>query len=118
MFRGGGWVTPPGQGKAEAEVRVVVTRACLHNLPETVRRLLVPAGVELRPAEGLQDAARPWLGFRGPLEELGGGRRAAPAEQVEPPAVPRVTVTSRGLLRRASTLIFAGLGIVVAVRCF
>ena len=113
-----GRVTVPGQGKAEAEVRVVVTRACLHDPPETVRCLLVSAGVELRPAQGLQHAARPWLGFGGPLEKLGGGSGTPPAEQVEAPTVPRVTVASRGLLRRTVTRIFAGLGIAVAVRCF
>jgi hypothetical protein len=118
VFRRGSRVTAPGQGKAEAEVRVVVTRACLHDPPEAVRRLLVPAGVELRPAESLQDAARPWLSLRGPFEKLGGGRRAPPAEQVEAPTVPRVTVASWGLLRRGCTLIFAGSGIVIAVRCF
>src|SRR5215467_5125763 len=118
VFRGGGRVAAAGQGKAEAEVRVVVTGACLHDLPETVRRLRVPAGVELRSAEGLQHAARTRLGFRGTLEQLGGGSGTPPAEQVEPPTVPRVTVASRGLLRRAGTRIFARLGIPIAMRRF
>jgi hypothetical protein len=57
VFRGGGRIPAAGEGKTEAEVSVVVTRDCLHVLAEVVRRLRVPAGIELCPGQRLTDAA-------------------------------------------------------------
>jgi hypothetical protein len=54
-----------GQGQAESELRVVVARAGVHDPAEAAGRRLVPAGIKLRPAQGLQDAARVRLGGRG-----------------------------------------------------
>jgi hypothetical protein len=68
MFRRGDRIPAPGEGQAEAEVSVVVTRDRLHVLPEAVRRLGVPARVELRPGQGLTDAAGTGLGFRGAFQ--------------------------------------------------
>jgi hypothetical protein len=65
VFRGGGRIPTAGEGKAEAEVSVVVTRDCLHVLPEVVRRLRVPAGIELCSGQGLSDAAGTRLGLGG-----------------------------------------------------
>jgi hypothetical protein len=65
VFRGGGRIPAAGEGKAEAEVSVVVTRDCLHVLPEVVRRLSVTAGIELRPGQGLTDTASARLRLRG-----------------------------------------------------
>ena len=98
VFRGGGRIPAAGEGKAEAEVSVVVTRDCLHVLPEVVRRLRVPAGIELCPGQGLTDAAGARLRRRGTFEQLGGRGGASPAQQVEPPTVPRVAVAPRTLL--------------------
>src|ERR1700730_15554731 len=83
---------PQGEGEAEAEVSVVVTRDCLHVLPEVVRRLRVPAGIELCTGQGLTDAAGACLRPRGTFQYFRGRGGAPPAEQVEPPTVPRVTV--------------------------
>src|SRR5215472_15731636 len=150
VFRGGGRIPAAGEGKAEAEVSVVVTRDRLHVLPEVVRRLSVTAGIELCPGQGLTNAACARLRLCGTFKQFGGRGGASPAQQVEPPAVPRVTVASRTLLaavgsyrflarlarpgpRTARVLgggssrvsladgglgIFAGTGIVAAVRCF
>ena len=84
------------QGEAETEMRVVVTRAGLHDLPETRCRRREPAGVELGPPEGLKHAPGSRLRFCRAFQQLRGGRRAAPAEQFEAPLVPRVRVTLRG----------------------
>ena len=46
------------------------------------------------------------------------GRRAAPAEQVEPAAVPRIGVAVRGRRAGLHAPILVGAGIVAAVRCF
>ncbi len=113
-----GRVPAPGQGKSQPEVRIVVARARLHDLPEIVRGLRVPPRVKLCPGESLKNAPRSRLSFRGTLEKLCGGRRAAPAQQVKPPAVPRVGITVRSLLSRVAVLISTGSGIVVAARCF
>jgi len=72
-----------GQGQAKPELGVVVARAGVHYPAEAASRCLVPAGVKLCPAQGLQDAARFRLRGRGALEQLRGRRWAAPAEQVE-----------------------------------
>src|SRR5262252_2764952 len=134
MLRRGGRIPAPGEGEAEAEVGVVVTRDRLHVLTEAVRRLGIPACVELRPGQCLTDAARAGLGFRGPFQQLSCRGGASPAQQVESPAVPRVAVASRGLLAAVDPRdvlvhirgwlavtglgIFARTGIVAAVRCF
>ena len=68
VFRGGGRIPGAGEGKAEAEVSVVVTRDCLHVPPEVVRRLRVPAGIELCPGQGLADASGARLCLRGTFE--------------------------------------------------
>jgi len=68
VFRGSGRIPAAGEGKAEAEVSVVVTRDCLHVLPEVVRRLRVPASIELCPGQGLTDAAGAWLRRRGTFQ--------------------------------------------------
>jgi hypothetical protein len=68
VFRGGGRIPAAGEGKAEAEVSVVVTRDCLHVLPEVVRRLSVTAGIELGPGQRLTDAASARLRLRGTFE--------------------------------------------------
>ena len=57
MLSGGRWVAAPGKGQAKPEMCVIVTRARLHDPPETVGRRSVPAGVELGSAQGLQNAA-------------------------------------------------------------
>jgi hypothetical protein len=84
------------EGQAETEMRVVVSRAGVHDLPETLRCRHIPAGVELGTSEGFQHAARVRFCFCRALQELSGRRRAAPAEQLQAPLVPRIRVTMRG----------------------
>src|SRR5262249_38837240 len=98
MLGCGGRIPAPGEGEAKAEVSVVVTRDRLHVLAEAVRRLGVPARVELRPGQGLPAGAGAGLGLRAPFRQSGGRGRAPPAQQVESPAVPRIAVAARGLL--------------------
>ena len=87
----------PRQGQAQPEVRVVVGGAGLDDQPEVAGRLGVPARVELGAGQRLPDAAGAGLGGRGPLQDLGRCRRAAPAEQFQPTLVPGVRVTLRGI---------------------
>jgi hypothetical protein len=98
VFRGGVRIPAAGEGKAEAEVSVVVTRDCLHVPPEVVRRLRVPAGIELCPGQGLTNAAGVWLRRGGTFKQFSGRSGASAAQQVEPPTVPRVAVALRTLL--------------------
>jgi len=79
VFRGGGRIPSAGEGKTEAEVSVVVTRDCLHVLPEVLRRLRVPACIELCPGQGLADAAGAGLSLRGTFKKFGGCGGASPA---------------------------------------
>jgi hypothetical protein len=44
---------------------------------------MVPAGIELRPGQSFAHAAGLGFGGRGTLQDLLGGRRAAPAEKIE-----------------------------------
>src|SRR5260370_4243150 len=80
-------VPSPGQRQPEPELRVVVGRAGLDYPPETADGSFIMPGVELGPAQRLQNAAR--LGFSGgrALEPLSRRRRTAPAEQVKPSSV-------------------------------
>src|SRR5262249_16934228 len=82
--------------QAEAEVRVVVTRDRLHVLAEAVRRLRIPACVELRPGQGLTDAAGAGLRFRGPFQQLGGRGGASPAHPVPTPTGPPLPLAPGG----------------------
>lgn len=59
----------PGQGEAKPELGVVVAWAGVHDPAEAACRRLVPVGVKLCPAQGLQDAARVRLRGRGALEQ-------------------------------------------------
>lgn len=118
VLRGSRGVPAAGEGQAKPEMCVIVTRARLHDPPETVGCRSVPAGVELCPAQGLQNAACPGLGRRSAFEQLGGCRRTAPAEQVEPAAVPGVGVTVRDRRAGIGAAIFLVVGIVAAARCF
>ena len=103
-------VAGPGQGKAEPELGVVVGRAGLHDQPEVPGRLGVLAGVELRPGQGFQDAAGPWLSRCRPLQQLRGRGRTAPAEQVEAARVELVSVgIGRGLARLTAGISPAGI---------
>ena len=110
---------------------VVVPWDRLHVPAETIRRLGIPARVELGPGQGLTDTARARLGLRGPFQQFGGCGGAPAAQQVESPTVPRVAVASRGLLAAVDLLfrtwgwlavtglgIFARTGIVAAAACF
>jgi hypothetical protein len=75
-------VAGPGQGQAQAELGVVVGRAGLDDLPEAVRRVAVPVGVELGPASAsstLRDRLRGAGRARAAPR-----RRAAPAQQIKP----------------------------------
>jgi hypothetical protein len=65
--------------------------------------LRVPACIKLRPGQSLADAARAGLGLRRPFQKFGRRGGASPAQQVEPPTVPRVTVASRALLPATSS---------------
>ena len=88
------------QGQPEAEVRVVVGRARLHDHPEIVGRLRVPARVELGPGQGLPHAAGGGLGRRSALEHLGRGGRAAAAEKFHATPIPGVHIFLRKGLAR------------------
>src|SRR5215470_13105437 len=73
-------------------MRVVVARARLHDHSEVVRGLRVAASVELGAGQGLADAPRRRLRVSRALQDLGGGGRAALAEQFHTRGVPRVHV--------------------------
>src|ERR1700680_2922580 len=118
MLRACRGITAAGQREAETELRIVVTRARLHDLPETRRRRLEPSRVELGPPEGLQHAPGARLCLCRAFQELGGGRRAAPAKQLKAPLVPRVRVTMRFQYFARRARIFLRAGIPVARRCF
>ena len=96
----GGVMPGPGQGQPEAEVRVVVRRARLHDHPEVVGRLRVPASVELGPGQGLPHAARGGFGCRGELQHLSRCRGAAAAEKFHATPVPGVHISFRNGLAR------------------
>ncbi len=102
MLGGSPVITGPGQRQAQAELRVVVGRACLDNPPEATDRVLVVLGIELGAAQRLKDAAGIWLGCGGPLKQLSGGRRAAASEQVKAASVERVSVIGCIVVRRAA----------------
>jgi hypothetical protein len=82
LGRGRG-ITGPREGESEPEMSVVIRRAGLHDYPEARGRLMVPAGIELRPGQSFAHAAGLGFGGRGTLQDLLGGRRAAPAEKIE-----------------------------------
>src|SRR5262249_53187413 len=72
-------VSGPGQREAEAELRVVIARAGVHDAAEAASSLDVMPRVELRASERLEDAARVGLSSSRALEELGRrGGAAAP----------------------------------------
>jgi hypothetical protein len=112
---GGCSVIPrPGQGQAEPELGVVVAGAGIHYPAEAAGRRLVPAGIKLGPAQGLQDAARFGLRGRGALEQLRGRCRAAPAEQIEAAPVKGVYILVPGSRPLGRARLFAGTGILAA----
>lgn len=82
------------EGKAEPELRVVVGGASLDDTAEVRGRCRILAGVELRSRERLQHASGPRLGGGGAFEQLGGGRGAASAKQVETAFVELVRVSA------------------------
>ena len=103
---------------AQAEVGVVVGRAGLDDQPEIVRRLGVPAGVKLGPGQSLADATGGGLHRGGPLEDLGRGRRAAPAEQFQAALVPGQRVAFGTVRLEMIRPLTAGPGILITVRSF
>jgi hypothetical protein len=107
-----------GQGQAKTELGVVVAGAGVHYPAEAAGRRLVPAGVKLCPAQGLQDAARFGLRGRGALEQLRGRCRAAPAEQIESAPVKGICVLVPGFRPLGRATLFAGTGILAACRSF
>ena len=83
VLRSGAGIARAREGQAKPELRVVVAGASLDDAAEIAGRRRVLAGVELSTREGFEYAPRPRLGGSGPLEQLGGSGRAAPAEQGE-----------------------------------
>jgi hypothetical protein len=76
-------ISGPGQGQAEPELGVIITRAGIDDAAEIAGRGRVLAGVELRPRQRLQYAPGSRLSRCSPFEQLGGGRGAASAEKVK-----------------------------------
>lgn len=112
---GGCPVVPrPGQGQAKPELGVVIAGAGVYDPAEAADRRLVPAGIKLCPAQGLQDAARLRFGGGGALEQLRGRCRAAPAEQIEAAAVKAVYVLVPGSRPPGRARLFAETGILAA----
>jgi hypothetical protein len=83
VLGGGTRISSAGQRETQPELGVIVGWASLYDQPEVPGGRSVLAGVELRPGKRLQYAPGPRLGSRGPLEQLRGRRRTAPAEQVQ-----------------------------------
>src|SRR5260370_17284162 len=96
MLRSCRRIPAAGQCEAETELRIVVTWARLHDLPETRRRLLETSRVELGPPEGLQHTPGARLCLCRAFQDLGGGRRAAPAQPPHAPLVPLAPATMPG----------------------
>ena len=113
-----GMVPGAGQGEPEPEVRIVVRRTRLHDHPEILGRLSVAARVELGPGQGLPDAAGVRLGRRGALQDLGRGRRAAPAEELQAAPVPAVHVVRRSSREELAREVFFRMGIGACTRSF
>jgi len=88
----GAWVTGADEGEAEPELRIIVTGTSVDDATEVAGRGRVLAGVELGPGERLEHALGPRLGGGGALEQLGGGRGTAAAEQVEAAPVELMSV--------------------------
>jgi len=97
VLGGGTGITGPGKSQTEPELGIIVARTGLDDQPEVSRCRRVLAGIELRSGQRLKDAPRAWLGRGGPLEQLGSGGRAAPAQQVEATLVQLMSV---GAVRR------------------
>ena len=76
-------IASAGEGEPEAELGIVVARAGLDDQGEIAGRGGVLAGVELRARQRLKYAPGSRLGCGGPLQQLSGRRRTAPAEQVQ-----------------------------------
>lgn len=104
----------PGQGQAKPELGVIVAWAGVHYPAEAAGRRLVPAGIKLCPAQGLQDAARFWLRGRRALEQLRRRCRAAAAEQIESAPVKGICVLVPGSRPLGRARLFAGTGILAA----
>ncbi len=92
----GPWIPGAGQRETQPELGVVVGWASLYDQPEVPGGRSVLAGVELRPGKRLQYAPGPRLGSGGPLEQLRGRRRTAPAEQVQAALVELMDVGTVG----------------------
>jgi hypothetical protein len=107
-------VSGPGQREPEAELRVVIARAGIHDPAETAGRLGVVPGIELGASERLQDAARFWLGGSRPLEELGRCCWAAAPQQVHAAPVKGIYVFLSGSRPIGRARLFAGTGILTA----
>lgn len=110
----GAVVSGPGQGEAEAELRVVVARTGVHDPAEAAGRLGVVPGVELGAAERLQDAPRVGLSCGRPLEQLGCRRGTAAAQQVQTAAVEGIYIFLPGSRPIGRARLFAGTGILAA----
>ena len=91
------------RGQPEPEVRVVVGRVFRHDLGEQHPRLVVGAGVEQRPCQGLPCRPRARLGLHGVPQELRGRRGMPGGEQLLPPDVPVVGLPSRTALAALRT---------------
>ena len=107
----GSVVAHPGQGQAEAEVRVVVRRACFDDHPEITCSFRIPARVELCSREGLPDAARLRLGGRSALQDLRRGRRATSSKQFHAAQVPGVSIFFRLTRKGVAREVFLRMGI-------
>jgi hypothetical protein len=104
VLGGGTRIAGPGERQAEAELGIIIARACLDDQPEVPSGSRILTGVELRTGERLQYAPGPRLSCSGPLEQLGGGCRAAAAEQVQAALVELVGVSTISGYRIGSVL--------------
>ena len=104
MLGSGAVIACSRQCEPEPELGIIVARASLDDPPEVPGRSGVLAGVELGARERLQYAPGPRLCRGGPLEELSGRRRTAPAEQVQATFVELMAVSAVSGNRMGSIL--------------
>ena len=106
MLHGAAEVPEAPAAQAETELRVVVSRVCLYQVGEVVTSCHELTGLELRPRQRLEDAARGGLRPGAAGEQLDGWCGIPGIEQRAPPDEPVVHLTRRLAARRKTWLRF------------